>query len=114
MSVAPPAREPDYRVSLAAERTYLAYVRTSIALLAAGVAVVAVLPDAGHSALRRTVGMVLVLLGLMLVATARKHWRDIDRAVRAGAPLLRNPADVLLGVGLVVAGALAVVLVLVV
>ena len=114
MSPTAPPGEPDYRVSLAAERTYLAYVRTSIALLAAGVAVVAVLPQAGHSGLRRFVGLVLVLLGLLLVATARKHWRDIDHAVRAGDPLPRNPADVLLAVGLGVAGVLAVVLVLVV
>ncbi|MDT4977714.1 MAG: hypothetical protein QOG98_3472, partial [Pseudonocardiales bacterium] len=40
-------REPDYRMSLAAERTYLAYLRTGLALLAAGVAVVGALPDAG-------------------------------------------------------------------
>lgn len=114
VTIAPPGGEPDYRVSLAAERTYLAYVRTSIALLAAGVAVVAVLPDAGHVGLRRVVGLVLVVLGLLLVGTARKHLRDIDRAVRAGKPLPRNPADPMLVVGLAVAGALAVVLVLVV
>ena len=55
--------EPDYRMSLAAERTYLAYVRTSLALLAAGVAVVGVLPNAGHLPLRRATGLVLVARG---------------------------------------------------
>jgi len=48
----PPDDEPDYRMSLAAERTYLAYVRTALALLAAGVAVAGALPDAGHEGLR--------------------------------------------------------------
>jgi uncharacterized membrane protein YidH (DUF202 family) len=39
-------RDPDYRMSLAAGRTYLAYLRTGLALTAAGVAVVAALPHA--------------------------------------------------------------------
>ena len=113
MEIQPPEGEPDYRVSMAAERTYLAYVRTSLALLAAGVAVVGVFQDAGFLGLRRAAGVVLVTLALALAATARKHRRDIDRAVRAGTALPSNPADVLLAVGLVVAGAMALVLVLV-
>jgi len=52
-------------MSLAAERTYLAYVRTALALLAGGVAVVAALPEAGHLGLRRTIGCLLVLLALV-------------------------------------------------
>jgi len=47
-------------MSLAAERTYLAYVRTALALLAAGVAVVGALPDLGHEGLRRAIGVLLV------------------------------------------------------
>ena len=45
MPPSPREDEPDYRTSLAAERTYLAYVRTALALLAAGVAVAGALPD---------------------------------------------------------------------
>ena len=40
-------QEPDYRMSLAAERTYLAYLRTGLALTAAGVAVAGAFPQAG-------------------------------------------------------------------
>ena len=40
-------QEPHYRLSLAAELTYLAYIRTSLALLAGRVAVVGALPDVG-------------------------------------------------------------------
>ncbi|MDT4961149.1 MAG: putative rane protein [Pseudonocardiales bacterium] len=61
-------REPDYRMSLAAERTYLAYLRTGLALLAAGVAVVGALPDAGAQLLRRCVGLVLVGVGGTVLA----------------------------------------------
>ena len=106
--------EPDYRMSLAAERTYLAYVRTSLALLAAGVAVVGALPDAGHEGLRRVIGLVLVATGLLVTATARLRWRAVDQAMRHGRPLPRAPVTTVLTAGTLVAAALAVVLVLLV
>ena len=107
-------REPDYRMSLAAERTYLAYIRTSLAMLAAGVAVVGAFADSGHVALRRVTGIVLVTVGLLVAVTARSRWRQIDSAMRSGAPLPRSRAAVLLGVGVALAGAFAVALVLVI
>jgi putative membrane protein len=108
------AREPDYRMSLAAERTYLAYVRTSLALLAAGVAVVGVLPDVGHEGLRRVMGLVLIATGLLVTATARLRWRAVDQAMRHGRPLPPAPVTAFLTAGTVVAAVLAVVLVLLV
>lgn len=80
-------REPDYRMSLAAERTYLAYLRTGLALLAAGVAVVGALPDAGAQVLRRCVGLVLVVVGGTVLAAARPRWVAVDRAMRRSEPL---------------------------
>ena len=106
--------EPDYRMSLAAERTYLAYVRTSLALLAGGVAVVGALPDAGHLGLRRAIGLVLVLAGLVVGATARQRWRAVDTAMRRGGPLPPPRLAVPVGGAVVLAGLLALVLVLVV
>ena len=82
--------EPDDRMSLAAERTYLAYVRTSLALLAGGVAVVGALPDAGYLGLRRVIGLVLVLAGLVVGGTARQRWRAVDAAMRRGEPFRRR------------------------
>jgi putative membrane protein len=112
----PPPRPPslDYRMSLAAERTYLAYVRTSLALLAGGVAVVGALPDAGHEDLRRAMGLILVVAGLALGATARLRWREVDAAMQRGDPLPRSRATPVVTAGVVVAGVLAVVLVLLV
>jgi putative membrane protein len=100
-------REPDYRMSLAAERTYLAYIRTALALLAGGVAVVGALPDVGYSMLRRVMGIVLVGAGLLVASTARQRWREVDAAIRRGAPLPRAHASVLIAVAVIVAGALA-------
>ena len=52
--------EPDPRFSLANERTFLAWIRTSLALIAAGVAVAAFVHDI-PVALRRTVAVVLIV-----------------------------------------------------
>jgi putative membrane protein len=110
--VPPPDDEPDYRTSLAAERTYLAYVRTALALLAAGVAVASALPDAGHEGLRRVMGIVLVLTGLLAAAIARPRWRAVDAAIRRGAPLPQGKAPLAVSAAVVVVAVLALVLVL--
>lgn len=78
---------PDYRMSLAAERTYLAYLRTGLALMAAGVGVAGALPSAGGKPLRRVIGVVLVVAGGCLLVTARRRWAAVDRAMRRGEPL---------------------------
>jgi putative membrane protein len=104
--------EPDYRMSLAAERTYLAYVRTGLALLAAGVAVVGALPHAGAEILRRAVGLALVVIGGGVLAVARPRWVAIDRAMRRGQPLPPSRLVGSLGVVLVGAAVAAAVIVL--
>lgn len=104
--------EPDPRMTLAAERTYLAYLRTGLALLAAGVAVAAALPGAGSPRLRVGLGCLLVLLGLAVSLGAYDRFRQIDRAMRAGAALPKASLALPLAVGLAVVavGALMVVL----
>jgi putative membrane protein len=99
-------------MSLAAERTYLAYVRTSLTLIAAGVAVVGALPDAGQEELRRVIGVLLVALGVAVAATARQRWRSVTAAMRAGRPLPRGWVGFTLTAGMVAAGVLGLILVL--
>jgi putative membrane protein len=108
----PPEGEPNYQISLAAERTYLAYVRTALALLAAGVAVAGALPDAGHENLRRVMAVVLVLAGLVLAATARARWRAVDGAMRRGEPLPHGKTPLAVSAAVVIVALLALVLVL--
>jgi putative membrane protein len=105
---------PDYRTALAAERTYLAYVRTSLTLLAAGVAVVGIFPDAGYTEIRRAAGVILVATGILVGATSRHRWKVIEQAIRDGRPIPASRVDVATVVGLVAAAVLALVLVLVV
>jgi putative membrane protein len=76
---------PDYRFTLANERTFLAWVRTSLALMAAGVAVVQFVP--GPAVLRHTLGLVLVSFGGILAGVSYGHWERVERAMRLGERL---------------------------
>jgi putative membrane protein len=107
-----PEGEPDYRSSMAAERTYLAYLRTGLALLVAGVAVVGALPHAGAEVLRRVMGIGLIVLGAIALATARPRWLAIDRAMRRRQPLPGSTVVGTFGYVLVAAAALALAIVL--
>ena len=104
--------EPDYRMSLAAERTYLAYVRTALAFLAGGVAVAGAFPDAGHAGLRRLIGVVLVLIGGFVAVTAGRRLSGVTAAMRSGAPLPPHVAPLVVTAGTIAAALLAIVLVL--
>jgi len=114
MQTAGDEQEPDYRMSLAAERTYLAYLRTGLALLAAGVAVVGALPDAGAQVLRRGIGLGLVAIGGTVLAVARPRWIAVDRAMRRGEPLPPSRITRYLGLVLVVAAVAAGIVVLII
>ena len=93
--------EPDARFSLANERTFLAWVRTALALLAGGVALEALgLTFPGPT--RRVASVVLILLALGAAAIGWVRWARTERAMRREQPL---PGSVLLGLvmgGLVV------------
>jgi putative membrane protein len=79
-------REPDFRFSLANERTFLAWVRTSLALLAGGVALDAVDID-GSRGLQTAVSVALLVLGLLGAAAAWVRWAATERAMRLQRPL---------------------------
>lgn len=78
--------EPDYRFSFANERTFLAWIRTALALLAAGVAVDVVDLDLDDSAQRGLAGL-LVALGLVASVLAWFRWAGAERAMRRGGAL---------------------------
>ncbi len=103
--------DPDYRFSLANERTFLAWIRTSLALLAGGVAVVQLVPAFGVSGGRHLLGAALILLGLGVSAYSYSRWRANERAMRLDQALPTNilPRVLTLGLGGVCALALALV-----
>ncbi|WP_345801319.1 DUF202 domain-containing protein [Microbacterium sp. AZCO] len=99
--------EPDVRFTLANERTFLAWIRTALALLAGGVALEVLGLDL-HAGLRLAASLVLLISGALIPVLAWVSWMRTERAMRQDRPL---PAS-LLGVFLTVAVTLAAVLVL--
>src|SRR5262249_27163598 len=78
---------PDYRFSLANERTYLAWTRTGLALIAGGLGVAGFLPPMRIPHLREVVAVALMLLGGLVAVRAGHHWSRVERAMRLGQPL---------------------------
>jgi putative membrane protein len=107
-----PPHDPDYRFTLANERTFLAWLRTSLALLAAGVAVVQLLPEFGIAGSRRTVGVTSVALGIWVAAAAIRRWQRVQHAMERDEPLPPTRMPLLLGGALALLGvAVAILLV---
>ncbi|NUL44229.1 DUF202 domain-containing protein [Cellulosimicrobium funkei] len=80
-------QEPDPRFTLANERTFLAWIRTSLALLAGGIAVEAFTGSVFDALTRMVLGTVLLGLAALLAATAGFRWVRVERAMRHGRPL---------------------------
>ncbi len=112
----PPLREvgsdPDYRFTLANERTFLAWIRTSLALIAAGAAVTSLLPRLGTRGPRSALGVGLLLLGMTVAGTSYRRWDRNERALRLGTALPPTSLTLLIAAGVVLLTMALVVLVL--
>jgi len=100
--------EPDPRYSLANERTFLAWIRTSLALIAAGVAL-EVLALGIQPGLRLTASIVLIVAGIGTPVQAWFGWISAEKAMRLGrslpAPTFAGP----IAVAVIVSGILIVI-----
>jgi putative membrane protein len=104
--------EPDPRFSLANERTFLAYLRTALALLAAGVGVIKLeVFDQRWGDL--AIGLALIGMGAAVSGTSFHRWRAVELAMRRQEPMPYNAGLLLLAGALTVAGIAAAVLALV-
>lgn len=83
--------EPDPRFTFANERTFLAWSRTALALVVAGLAIVQLLPPfPGVPAGRHLLGVPLIVLGAVLAVVAYTEWVRNHRALRRGEPLPKS------------------------
>lgn len=78
---ADPPRHPDYRYTLANERTLLAWLRTGLALVAGGVAVATYAPDLGVPWGSGAVALGLVSMGLITALAGYRSWRGNEDAI---------------------------------
>ncbi len=105
--------EPDYRFSLANERTLLAWVRTALALLAGGVLLEQFATHLGPHAVLVGLAISLAALAALLSGLAYVRWRANEIAMRHRRPLPSTIAILLLTATLIaVCGVIALLLLL--
>ena len=109
----PAEHEPDYRFTLANERTFLAWIRTALALLAGSVVIVQLVPDLGIPEGRQAIAAVLAIVSMAVVAGSALRWRASQKAMRIDAPLPSTLMPWLLALGVIVVGLIIMLLVLI-
>jgi putative membrane protein len=102
-------QHPDYRFLLANERTFLAYVRTALALQVAGLGVVHFLTNAGP-VVRIGLGVAFVLVGSYVGLSGYLRWRDNERSIREGLEMHTARSPTVVTVAVVVAPLVGVLL----
>jgi putative membrane protein len=102
--------EPDPRFTLANERTFLAWVRTGLALIAGGLAVSQLLPRFDLPGGGRWLGIPLVAFGGVVAAVSHRRWERNDEALRLGRPLVRDRFPSALAIAVCLVAILALVL----
>ena len=107
----PPLRtvgtDPDYRFTLANERTFLAWLRTGLALLAGAIALASLVHDFGPRSVRIAITAFLLILSVTVVVGAYVRWDRTERALRENRSLPTDPMPriIVAGVAIVVAAA---------
>lgn len=88
--------DPDYRFTLANERTFLSWIRTALALAAGGLGATAILDDvAGQEVL----GVALLVLSMLTAGLSYRRWALSETAMRLGEPLPPSRLPLLLSIG---------------
>jgi putative membrane protein len=91
--------EPDARFSFANERTFLAWNRTALGCVVAGLAVSHVLrPDDSSDVGSKIAGVALMVLGGLLALFSYTNWAAAQRALRLRQPLPRSRLPTVLAI----------------
>jgi len=102
--------EPDVRFTYANERTFLAWNRTALALVATGVAATQLLPEFHIAGGRQILGVPLIALGALVALTSFRQWKANELAMRRRQPLPSSSMTLVLSIGIGVISVIAVVL----
>jgi putative membrane protein len=105
--------DPDYRFTLANERTFLAWVRTALSLMAGSVAVVQLLPPFRITGARTVLGVLLALIGVVTAIFAYTRWAANERAMRTSQRIAYSVALPLVSAALGFTGLVILALVIV-
>jgi putative membrane protein len=92
-----PEAEPDARYTFANERTFLAWTRTALAFILAGLGIVQLLPPfPGVPWGRHLLGIPLIVIGALIAVIGYREWATSQRALRRGEPVRPSPLPRLL------------------
>ena len=80
-------QEPDYRFTLANERTFLAWMRTALALIAGGVAAREFIDSLEPVVLRGPLAVTCLATAALIGGGAFLHWFRVQQAMRRAQPL---------------------------
>ncbi|GLB63394.1 membrane protein [Dietzia sp. NCCP-2495] len=105
-------REPDPRFTLANERTFLAWIRTSLGLTAGAVALEAFAGDEIPEIIRTPLACILLVLAALLAIVAFRRWIRIEFAMRHKQPLPMPQASILLTLGISIGAVVLIVAIL--
>jgi putative membrane protein len=106
-----PDEEPDYRFTLANERTFLAWMRTALGLLAGGVAVRQLIEPFSVKGGRTALALLAIGASAVLSVGAFLRWRRVQQAMRRGAALPPARLVPVLAAGLLLVAVVAFLLV---
>jgi putative membrane protein len=106
--------EPDPRYTFANERTFLAWSRTALALIVAGLGIIQLLPPfPGVPWGRHLLGVPLIVFGAVVAVSAYVEWVKSQWAMRHGKPLPRSVMPKILTAVVFVMAVISAVVVLV-
>jgi putative membrane protein len=100
--------DPDYRFSLANERTFLAWIRTALALGVGGLGAATLLEDVRGAGL---IGIGILVLSLLVASTAYRRWVLYEKSMRLAQPLPRSRMPMFLSIGVSLVAVAAVIVV---
>lgn len=106
-------RDPDPRFSLANERTFLAWVRSGLALIALGIAVATFVSTTETRGASVLLAVSLIVLGGALSAVSWLRWIQVERALRHGRGIPPTTLGLALAIGIAVLAVVAVITVLI-
>ena len=104
--------EPDPRFSYANERTFLAWIRTALGLITAGLVVTQLFPKFDVPGGRRLIGLPLIALGVLIAVFSFGNWRRNEDAMRFQRPLPKSFLPRIVAVVVSVVAVVGLVLVL--
>lgn len=102
--------DPDVRFSYANERTFLAWNRTALAMVTAGLAITQLLPPFDIPGGRKLIGLPLIALGTLVSIASLVQWQRNERAMRLGEPLPASMLPKLVAIVVAISAVIALVL----